>query len=81
MLADPWLVQNKPEIYWNMLQTAEQVAKRYNISRERMDQQWRRQPAEGLRRAGSRPVQGRDRAHHRDDGVADKVMGLQTKGR
>ncbi|WP_374677648.1 acetyl-CoA C-acyltransferase [Piscinibacter sp.] len=38
MLADPWLVQNKPEIYWSMLQTAEQVAKRYNISRERMDQ-------------------------------------------
>jgi acetyl-CoA C-acetyltransferase len=24
-----WLAQNKPEIYWNMLQTAEQVAKRY----------------------------------------------------
>ena len=37
MLADPWLVKNKPEIYWNMLQTAEQVAKRYKISRERMD--------------------------------------------
>ncbi|MDP3610659.1 MAG: acetyl-CoA C-acyltransferase, partial [Rubrivivax sp.] len=32
MLADPWLQKNKPEIYWNMLQTAEQVAKRYNIS-------------------------------------------------
>ena len=38
MLADPWLVDQKPEIYWSMLQTAEQVAKRYNISRERMDQ-------------------------------------------
>src|SRR6058998_3734361 len=38
MLADPWLVEHKPEIYWNMLQTAEQVAKRYNIGRERMDQ-------------------------------------------
>ncbi|MFT3955845.1 MAG: acetyl-CoA C-acyltransferase [Piscinibacter sp.] len=38
MLADPWLVQHKPEIYWSMLQTAEQVAKRYNIARERMDQ-------------------------------------------
>ena len=32
MLADPWLVKHKPEIYWNMLQTAEQVAKRYNLS-------------------------------------------------
>jgi len=37
MLADSWLAKNKPEIYWNMLQTAEQVAKRYGISRERMD--------------------------------------------
>ena len=38
MLADPWLVKNKPEIYWNMLQTAENVAKRYNISRDAMDE-------------------------------------------
>ena len=37
MLRDAWLQQHKPEIYWNMLQTAEQVAKRYKISRERMD--------------------------------------------
>jgi acetyl-CoA C-acetyltransferase len=37
MAADPWLTANKPEIYWNMLQTAEQVAKRYNISRELQD--------------------------------------------
>jgi acetyl-CoA C-acetyltransferase len=35
---DPWLVQHKPEIYWTMLQTAEQVAKRYGISRERQDE-------------------------------------------
>ena len=28
MIHDPWLVKHKPEIYWNMLQTAEQVAKR-----------------------------------------------------
>ena len=38
MLADPWLVQHKPEIYWNMLQTAENVAKRYGIDKERQDQ-------------------------------------------
>jgi acetyl-CoA C-acetyltransferase len=38
MMADPWLVEKKPEIYWSMLQTAEQVAKRYNISRQRMDE-------------------------------------------
>ena len=34
---DPWLSENKPEIYWSMLQTAEQVAKRYEISREEQD--------------------------------------------
>ncbi|HJV82898.1 acetyl-CoA C-acyltransferase [Noviherbaspirillum sp.] len=38
MRMDPWLVEHKPEIYWSMLQTAEQVAKRYNISRERQDE-------------------------------------------
>jgi len=38
MFKEHWLVQNKPEIYWNMLQTAEMVAKRYNISRQRQDE-------------------------------------------
>jgi acetyl-CoA C-acetyltransferase len=37
MLADPWLTEHKPALYWPMLQTAETVAKRYNISRERQD--------------------------------------------
>ena len=38
MLVEPWLKQHKPEVYWPMLQTAETVAKRYNISRERQDE-------------------------------------------
>ena len=38
MLRDPELFAQKPEIYWNMLQTAEQVAKRYGISRAAMDE-------------------------------------------
>jgi acetyl-CoA C-acetyltransferase len=38
MLMDTWLKANKPEVYWPMLQTAETVAKRYNISRERQDE-------------------------------------------
>jgi acetyl-CoA C-acetyltransferase len=38
MYKEVWLSQNKPEIYWPMLQTAETVAKRYNISRERQDE-------------------------------------------
>ncbi|MFA6071050.1 MAG: acetyl-CoA C-acyltransferase [Janthinobacterium sp.] len=37
MYRDVWLQQHKPEVYWPMLQTAETVAKRYKISRERQD--------------------------------------------
>ena len=38
MLEEGWLKENKPEMYWNMVQTAEQVAKRYGIDRDRMDE-------------------------------------------
>jgi acetyl-CoA C-acetyltransferase len=37
MFTEGWLQQHKPELYWPMLQTAENVAKRYGISRERQD--------------------------------------------
>ena len=37
-LADPALMKSKPEIYWNMLQTAENVAERYRIGRDAMDE-------------------------------------------
>lgn len=37
MFVEGWLQQHKPELYWPMLQTAENVAKRYGISRERQD--------------------------------------------
>src|SRR2546421_9107734 len=38
MLHEDWLDRQKPEIYWTMLQTAEKVAERYHISRERQDE-------------------------------------------
>jgi len=38
MIHETWIKQNKPELYWTMLQTAEQVAKRYHIAREPQDQ-------------------------------------------
>jgi acetyl-CoA C-acetyltransferase len=79
MLADPWLAKNKPEIYWNMLQTAENVAKRYNISRDAMDeygaasqQKATAALAAGLFDAEIAPITV-------TMGVADKVMGLTTK--
>jgi acetyl-CoA C-acetyltransferase len=37
MAKDGWLDENKPAIYWPMLQTAEIVAKRYGIAREPQD--------------------------------------------
>ncbi len=79
MLAESWLAEHKPEIYWSMLQTAEQVAKRYKISRERMDQYGAasQQKATAAQEAGK----------FKDEiapitvtaGVADPVMGLRTK--
>jgi acetyl-CoA C-acetyltransferase len=79
MLKDLALEKQKPEIYWNMLQTAEQVAKRYNISREAMDEygaasQQRATAAleAGLFKDEIAPITV-------TAGVADKVMGLMTK--
>ncbi len=79
MLADPWLVKNKPEVYWAMLNTAEQVAKRYNISRDAMDeygassqQKATAALAAGLFKDEIAPITV-------TMGVADKVMGMMTK--
>ena len=79
MLQDLALAKTKPEIYWSMLQTAEQVAKRYNIGRDRMDeygaasqQKACAAQAAGLFDAEIAPITVLA-------GVADKTMGLMTK--
>jgi acetyl-CoA C-acetyltransferase len=38
MRREHWLTEHKPEIYWPMLDTAETVAKRYGILREKQDE-------------------------------------------
>jgi acetyl-CoA C-acetyltransferase len=38
MRADPWILEHKPTLYWSMLQTAETVAKRYDISKQAQDE-------------------------------------------
>ena len=38
MARDPWLLEHKPAIYDSMLQTAENVARRYGIPREKQDE-------------------------------------------
>ena len=55
MLREPWLAEHKPEIYWPMLQTAETVARRYGISRERQDQYG----ARSQQRAGAAAAAGK----------------------
>jgi len=38
MRREAWLAQHKPEVYWTMLETAETVARRYGIPRDRQDE-------------------------------------------
>ncbi|MGL5001348.1 MAG: acetyl-CoA C-acyltransferase, partial [Casimicrobium sp.] len=79
MFKESWLDKNKPTIYWNMMQTAENVAKRYNISRERMD----RFGAESQQKACAAKAAGK----FTDEiapitvtaGVADPKLGMMTK--
>jgi acetyl-CoA C-acetyltransferase len=35
---EDWITKNKPELYFSMIQTAEVVSERYNISREEQDE-------------------------------------------
>jgi len=78
MLRDENLFKKKPEIYWNMLQTAEMVSQRYNISREAQD---RYGVASVLRAAAAR-----DAGKTRDEivpitvnmKVVDKQTGVET---
>ena len=79
MFVDSWLKQHKPEIYWPMLQTAENVAKRYGIPKERMDQFG----AESQQKACAAQAAGRFAEEIAPitvtAGVADKVLGLRTQ--
>jgi acetyl-CoA C-acetyltransferase len=79
LLQEKWLSKNKPEIYWNMLQTAEQVAKRYGISRDRMDEYG----AGSQQKATAAQAAGLFDAEIAEitvtAGVADPQMGLVTR--
>jgi len=79
MNQDLALVQKKPEIYWSMLQTAEQVAKRYGITRDAMDEYG----AASQQKAATARAAGKF-----DDeiapitvtaGIVDKTLGMVTR--
>jgi len=79
MLVDSWLKEHKPAIYMSMLETAENVAKRYGIPKERMDHYG----AESQQKACAAQEAGK----FNDEmisctvtaGVADGQLGLRTK--
>ena len=79
MAVDPELKAMKPEIYWNMLQTAEQVAKRYQIGRDAMDEYGAasQQKASAALEAGL--FQQEIAPITVTMGVADKTLGLITR--
>jgi len=78
MMMEVWLKQNKPEIYWPMLQTAENVAKRYQISKERQDEYG----VQSQQRAAAAQAAGKFDAEivpmTTVMGVADKATGMLT---
>ena len=65
MANESWLLEHKPEIYWNMLQTAEMVAKRYKIPREVQD----RYGVESQLKAAKARAEGR---------LAPEIVALKT---
>lgn len=70
--ADKWLKQHKPEMYMTMLETAENVAERYNISREAQD--------EYSARSQERTHQGQQSGKFDDEIVAmSTTMMMQNK--
>ncbi|MDR6215199.1 acetyl-CoA C-acyltransferase [Paracidovorax wautersii] len=79
MIQDLALAKQKPEIYWSMLQTAEQVAKRYGIGRDAMDEYG----AASQQRACAAQAAGLFDAEIAPitvtAGIADKTLGLITK--
>jgi len=73
------LAEKKPEIYWSMLQTAEQVAQRYGITRDAMDEYGAasQQKAAAARAAGKFDAEIAPITVTM--GVVDKTLGMITR--
>jgi len=79
MLIDPALEKKKPAIYWNMLETAEQVAKRYAIGRDLMDEYGAASQQKACAAQAAGKFEQEIATITVKAGVADPVMGLITK--
>jgi acetyl-CoA C-acetyltransferase len=79
MLVSPEVMARKPELYWSMLQTAENVARRYAIPRERQDEYG----AQSQQRACRAQEAGRFSAEIAPitvtAGVVDRASGMVTR--
>ncbi|MET0509817.1 MAG: acetyl-CoA C-acyltransferase [Burkholderiaceae bacterium] len=78
MIQDPALKKKKPEIYWNMVQTAEQVAKRYQIPRSKMDEYGARSQQRACAAAEAGKFNDEIVPITVEMGVADKATGMLT---
>ncbi|MCX7741731.1 MAG: acetyl-CoA C-acyltransferase [Tepidimonas sp.] len=79
MFTDPALLARKPEIYWTMLQTAEQVAKRYGITRDAMDEYGAASQQKACAAAAAGKFDDEIVPITVTAGVVDKTLGLITR--
>jgi acetyl-CoA C-acetyltransferase len=79
MFQDPWLAEHVPTIYWNMMQTAEQVAKRYGVSKERMDRFGAESQQKACAAQDKRLFDAEIAPITVTAGVADAQLGLRSK--
>ena len=79
MLRDLDLDRKKPEIYWTMLQTAEQVAKRYDIGRDRMDEYGAASQQKACAALEAGKFKDEIAPITVKAGIVDPVFGLRTK--
>jgi len=75
MFQEDWLKAHKPEVYWPMLQTAENVARRYKISREVQD----RYGVDSQLKAAKARAEGRFKEEIAPISTTMKVVDKETK--
>ena len=79
MSHDTWLSQHKPEIFWSMLQTAENVAQRYKIGRDRMDEYGAASQQKACAAQAAGKFADEMISVTTTMGVVDKIQGLMSK--
>jgi acetyl-CoA C-acetyltransferase len=79
MLREAWLKEHKPELYWTMLQTAENVSKRYGIARDKQDEYGARSQQRAAAAAAAGKFADEIVPITVTAGVADKTGGLFSR--